>query len=628
MSSRLWRLLALISAAVLLAGGGLFWWMSRRPAEPSRFLAVAFLPAGNQSGDPSLDWTEPLIPYSLARQFEGSPRMVSISAATPVEAAAAGATHSVHIVITRRQGSVAASYSVFTVATGKLAYQGVAGSPEGQPSQLLTALARKIAADLGPAAKANPAAFHSAAAARHLSLAISQLPADPAAATAGFQAAAEADPACGWCWLGWAETAARSGTDRALSVLNRSRQQASGIDPLSRARLDLLEAGMGGNRGQRLAALERIAQLLPADAAVRSQLADALVAERQFDRASEAYRRALAINPSFAALWNTLAYSLAYAGRFDEARQSLDQYARLDSSANPLDSQGEVAMMAGRFQESARLFTASYQKDKAFNESAALEKASLAHILNGDREAAGPLLERYLAERAQKGNPWAPIDRARWEYLTGQTAQSKARLKDIAVNPADPMAAIAASLRGLRQVLDGETADAAGSAALARSRVRNPAQAVFAAFAAAAVDPATSSSIADPALRAEALALGLTLKADWPAAANAWKASIQLARGGADAAQRELLALCLVSAGRASEAAGLITRTWPLLTREQLILYDFLIYPNLFFVRAEIARAAGNTSDAQRYYDLFLQSEGDRQDRFGHLARARQAARL
>jgi hypothetical protein len=158
--------------------------------------------------------------------------------------------------------------------------------------------------------------------------------------------------------------------------------------------------------------------------------------------------------------------------------------------------------------------------------------------------------------------------------------------------------------------------------------VRNPAQAVFAAFAAAAVDPASSSSIADPALRAEALALGLTLKADWPAAANAWKASIQLARGGADAAQRELLALCLVSAGRASEAAGLITRTWPLLTREQLILYDFLIYPNLFFVRAEIARAAGNTSDAQRYYDLFLQSEGDRQDRFGHLARARQAARL
>jgi len=72
----------------------------------------------------------------------------------------------------------------------------------------------------------------------------------------------------------------------------------------------------------------------------------------------------------------------------------------------------------------------------------------------------------------------------------------------------------------------------------------------------------------------------------------------------------------------------MLSGAWPLLSREQALLYDFLIYPNLFFVRAEAAAALKNSADAVRNYDLFLQYSGDRPDRFGRLARAKAASRL
>ena len=88
-----------------------------------------------------------------------------------------------------------------------------------------------------------------------------------------------------------------------------------------------------------------------------------------------------------------------------------------------------------------------------------------------------------------------------------------------------------------------------------------------------------------------------------------------------------MLAYCLVAAGRAAEAAPYVA-SWPILTKTQAVIYDFFLYPNLFYVRAEVARAAQKNTDAQRYYDLYLQYAGDRPDTQGRQARARQAARL
>jgi Tfp pilus assembly protein PilF len=625
-SFRFGRSLLAVAGCALLGAGAYLWWVRRHQPAESGVLRVAVLPAENQSGDDSLEWTGTLLSYSLVRQMEGAPRLMVFAAASRAEAEAAGATGQVECRVIRNAGQAEVRFFLYGAAPGKILAHGAARAAGGDPPALLAQSGAALAAVLGLPGAARPSAFHNAEAAREFAAALRQ----PAESAGHFEAAALADDACGWCWLAWAESAARRGdSSSALAVVERSRKAHDRIDPISRARLELLESEIKPNQTQRLSALERLAAALPADAGVQSQLAETLVAVRRFAPAEAAYRRAIQIHPARAELWNSLAYNLAYAGKFTEARQALAKYAALDSaSANPLDSAGEIALMAGDFSQAAKLLAESYDKDKTFNDGAALEKAALARYLSGDRDAAGPLLERYLTDRGQRGDPLAGLSRARWEYLVGQTAQSRARLSGIASDPGNPPASIAAAMLALRQAAEGNREAAVRSAAAARSLARNPGQRFIAAFAAAALDPSAASALTDPAWRADARAFGLTLRGEWAAAAQAWQEALPLARGGADSPQRELLALCLVFAGRASEAAGIVAPTWPLLTRDQALLYDFLIYPNLLYVRAEVARAAGRGAEAQRLYDIFLQYAGDRLDRFGAAARARSAARL
>lgn len=626
MSFRFGRSLLTVAGFALLGAGAYLWWVRHSQPEESGLLRVAVLPAENQSGDPSLEWTETLLPYSLVRQMEGAPRLMVFAAANRAEAEAAGATRQVECLVIRDAGRAELRFFLYGAAPGKILAQGTARAAANDPPALLAQSGAALAAALGSPGSARPSVFHNATAAREFAMALRH----PAESADHFEAAASADDACGWCWLAWAESAARRGdSNSALAVIERSRKAQDRVDPVSRARLELLESEIRPDQRQRLSALERLAAALPADVGVQSQLAETLVAVRRFAPAEVAYRRAIQFHPARAELWNSLAYNLAYAGKFNEARQALAKYAALDSaSANPLDSAGEVALMAGEFSQAGKVLVEAYDKDKTFNDGAALEKAALAHYLNGDRDAIGPLLERYLSDRGQRGDPFAGLSRARWEYLVGQTAQSRARLSSIASDSGNPLGPIAAAMLALRQAGEGNSDAAARSSASARSAARNPGQSFFVAFAAAALDPSAASALTDPAWRADARAFGLTLRGHWAAAAEAWKEALKLARGGADSPQRELLALCLVSAGRASEAAGLVSPTWPLLTRDQALLYDFLIYPNLLYVRAEVARAAGRGAEAQRLYDLFLQYAGDRRDRFGEAARARAAARL
>lgn len=625
MFSRLPRPFLTLAGVALVAAGGYLWWAGRKKPALSSPRLVALLPAENQSGRPELAWTESLLVYSLVRQFEGAPNLTLIPAASRAEAAAAGAGNQLECNVAAHGGQAEVRCLLYGPPPGQILGEGSAAAPLGDPPALLTALGRNLATLLGAPGAARPPAFHSPAVAFDLAAALT----NPTEAPARLKAASIADPACGWCWLAWAEAEARAGgAPAAQAVLDRVRPSLNLFDPVSRARLALLDAGLKGDSAARLAALDRLAAVLPSDGALQRELADNLVAVRQYARAQQAYRRAIALQPAHAENWNSLAYALAYEGKFAEARQALDRYSALEpASPNPLDSTGEVQIMAGEFPQAAKTLVQAYERDKNFNDGAALEKAALAHYLAGERDAAAPVLERYLTDRDKAGDPLAALSRARWECLAGRTAEGRAHIAALAGDTGSPVAPIAASMLALRLAAEGDQAGAIRAAASARALARNPGQGFIASFVSAALSPDTASALSDPAARAEALALGLTLRGDWAAAAEAWKRALLLARGGSDAPQRELLALCLVSAGRASEAAGLVT-AWPVLSRDQALLYDFLIYPDLLFVRAEVARAAGRASDAQRFHDLFLQHAGDRPDRFGRLARARAASRL
>lgn len=606
--------------AVMLAGVGLFFWNNARieklTKSPQR---VAILPFENQSGDAALEWPAGVIRLSLARQLEVLPGVTVFPARSASEAAAQGATRTVSGLIIANKGVPAIQFVVEDPQARESLAGGVIQSSKQQWFGLMANLAVAVNASIRPNAQPAASQIHNDQVARLLSEALTTD--DATIKSQKLEQSTVADPACGWCWILRAEAAATTGGASALqAVLAGSRPLAKQIDPLSRARLDLIETGLTHNLQARMSALERITRALPADVNSLAQLAELYTNQRQFDRAEATLRQAVSVESGRADLWNSFGYALAYLGRYPEADLAMKEYERADPvSANPLDSRGEILLMAGRFRDAAKAFESAWEKDKEFNHGVAFEKAALALWLNGEKKEAGEFLDRYLAARQQAGDPSAELVRARWEYLFGQSAKARVRLERIAAQTDHPMACAAAAMLALRDLAAGEETAARSTAKRALTLARSPGQTAFARFAADAVEGAGNE---------EVQALGLTARGDWKAAANRWKAALAKAPGSADGPHRELLALSLALSGRAEEARAFVANRYPILTEEQTLLYDFLLFPNLFYVRAELANAEKKPADAQRQYDLFLQYAGDRPDRFGQLARARAAARL
>ncbi len=604
----------------MLAGLAFYFWNSARIRKltdaPQR---VAILPFENQSGDPALDWPAGVVRYSLARQLEVLPRVSVFLARSASEAAAQGATRTVSGVLVTQNGASGFRFLVEDPQAREALSGGLAGAAKPQWFKVMANLAVAVNASIRPNVPPAPTRIHNDQAARLLSAALSL--SDPSVVLANLEQSTVADPACGWCWNLWAEQAAGNGGPPALqSVLARSRAQGRQLDVLSRARMDLLESGFTRDLQARKSALERITRSLPSDAGSLAQLAELYTSLRQFDRAEATLRQAVALESGRADLWNSFGYSLAYLSRYSEADLAMKEYERAEpASANPLDSRGEILLMAGRFREAAKTFEAAWEKDKDFNNGAALEKAALALWLGGEKKEAGQYLDRFLAARQQSGDPAAELVRSRWEYLFGQTANANARLELVASRADHPMACPASAMLALRYLAVGDEPAARSAAKQALSLARSPGQTMFARFVADAVQGAGSD---------EAQALGSTARGEWSRAAELWKAALAKTSGAADGPHRELLALALALSGRAAESRALVANRYPILSEQQILLYDFILYPNLFYVRAELAKVDKKPADAQRQYDLFLQYAGDRPDRFGQLARARAAARL
>ncbi|MBI5085066.1 MAG: hypothetical protein HZB13_10780 [Acidobacteria bacterium] len=621
---------ALLTAGVALLGFAATAYLRRQyrhlaAHELSQRIAVA--PFENLSGDAALDWTERLIPFAVAGQLQGLPRVTVFLARTPGEAAAQGATVVVYGHLTSQGGRVRLRHLVENAGTSKVMSTGEYSSDSVRWTEALNSVAQSVSSAVRQGAKPGPLGIHSDKAAMLLAEGLAKP--DPVSAASSFQAAAEADPSCGWCWQSWAESAARSGgAGAATGVVALSRRKGRDLDNLSRARLDLLDANLRNDLQARVSALDALTHASQGDAVAWAQLGEARVALRQYGPAETALERAAAVEPDRGEYWNLLAYARAYAGKYGAAAEALDRYSSLDSaSPNPLDSRGEIALMAGKFTEAAQALEAAYRKDTQFNGGAALEKAALSRWLNGEKKEAVELLERYLKDRTDHGDPFAELARARWEHLFGQHEQSRKRLALLAGAGKSPAAPLAASVLALQLLAEGDRAAAVPALRTARALAASPGQALFVSMAAQVVDPG-AVLVDDAALRMEMRALGLTAVGNWSEGAGAWRQALKGARGGADSPHRELLALCLVMSGRVAEAKPLLAAQWPLLTAEQSLLYDFLIYPNLFYARAELARMENRSADAQRYYDLFLQYSGSRADRFGQMARARAASRL
>ncbi|MGC8760214.1 MAG: tetratricopeptide repeat protein [Bryobacteraceae bacterium] len=608
-------------AAAFLAIAGLS--SCRKAGEPSPpVLRVAILPWEDHSPSADTAWLARLLPFSLRRQLESTPRLqlAEVRSATDF----AGPTHELSGFLDARNNRIEAHFFLYELPSHRLAAHRTLTVPATGWRRLLEETARFLASSLRVEARLNPVAVHTEPAARSLARGLTA--ASPASALPAFRSATEADPGCGWCWLGLAETtAAVEGADALRRVIDTARQHRASFDPLTLARLDLLAARFSPNRLDTTAAQEKIAALSPSDPLIQLRLAEAYTANRQFSRAEAALRNALTIEPGQAVLWNSLAYARAWQGRFDDALEAVRRYAQLDPGPNPADTRGEILMIAGRFPEAAAAFEESYQKDPTFNGGAAMEKAALCWMLAGDSRRASQSLSHWFRDRAARNDRSAGLAQARWELLLGQAAAATIRFARLARDRQDPLSPVAASMLALRLAFSEPPA---ATSWLPHAPLRNGWQDLYRVYAAAALDPSSVQSIRDERLQLELRALSLTARHDWTRAADAWRTVIERSPGGTDSIWRELRAFCLVQTGQVNQAAQELGNAWPLLSKGQMEFYDFLVYPALLYTRAEIARSAGRMGDARRLYDLFLQFASARPDLAPQAARARAAARL
>lgn len=134
----------------------------------------------------------------------------------------------------------------------------------------------------------------------------------------------------------------------------------------------------------------------------------------RWEEAVEAYRRVVAIEPSYAAAWNNLGLLLHRLGRHEEARQAYAQALEQDPSCcEAAYNQGALAEDRGLVEEAIGYYRRALEispdyADAHFNLAGALARAGRAD------EAVGHW-QRYLALDA--GSPWARIARAHLELI-------------------------------------------------------------------------------------------------------------------------------------------------------------------------------------------------------------------
>ncbi|MBE7544043.1 MAG: tetratricopeptide repeat protein [Bryobacteraceae bacterium] len=617
------------AAGVLLLGaGGWFAWQRSRPADAGAdVIRLGAAPFTNLTGEAEWDWAGAVLPAAAVRQGQGLPRLRAFFAGNANEAAALGATHVLEGYLTGGADGVKVHYTL-RAGPGTLLGRGVVPMRVEDAEAAGVALAQAAGKLLQREGSWLPVGMKQAGAWKEAGAAL--MSADPAERVRHWRTAAGLEPDCGWCWEELAGLTARTeGREAALAVLAEQKESGAPLPEISTARLRLLSASLTGEAGARREALERLAVLTPGDPEVLAPLAEALVQASRFAEAVELYERAYRMDPGRSELLNSIGYALAWAGRFDDALGWMKRYAAAaPNSPNPADSRGEVLMMAGRFAEAEEAFLASYEASPRFNGGAALEKAALVRWLAGDAQAAGVHLEKYLKQRVEDRDSLAGLRRARWQYVMGQTTEALANLRQMAGRAESPASSLAWSSLSLYALQGGRREEAANFAAQARQTARD-ALSIHAATVATVLGGAEApKDVRNPGSAALWEALRLTFRGDMPAAETGWREALKLASPEQAPFVREMLAQVLVSRGEGQAAAELVRAGWPLLTPDQAILFDFLVYPNLLCVRGAAAAEASDGDQARRYYEQFLRFTGARPDPLGLVERARAAVRL
>lgn len=633
MSFRLrFAIAALLTAiAVLLiaaAAGAIYYQRHDMYPERAAVARVALVPFANLTADPGLDWVARALPAAAVRQAGGLSRVRAFYAETENTAIAQGATHILQGTFDEYRGVSRIHWSLQITGRRRTRATGLYSASPNDWLDVSRWLAGVVRDQVRPGGTLLPLDVHNEQSFRALGESLSTN--DAAQKAAVLERAVAADSSSAYCWETLAHAYIQSGQrEKGGEALGRGMAHSAAMEQSGRLRLELLDATLRNDSRRRTDVLEQLAKVVPSDPGILNFLAEAMVERRRPKDALAAYRAAYEADPSRSELLNMIGYAEAWAGNSGEAVKWLKRYQTAEpDSANPEDSLGEILLMAGRFTEAEQAFLRSHAKDPTFNGGVGLEKAALARWLNGDERESGELLEKYLTERAQIGDPLVVLRRARWQYLFGQAREAQANLKLLASRPETTGSSLAASYLSLYALQSGQEEEARKLAGLAGMSARDPLSLYAAGVAQYLASPGGNPTGSDPAAQLQLKAMALTLRGRLEEAAAVWEEALKITPISADALPREMLAQVCVALGRTERAAELVGKHWPLLTPDQMLLFDSLVYPNLFYVRGAVAQQQQRAEDARRYYEQFLHAVGSRPDPLGMARRARAAIRL
>lgn len=244
-----------------------------------------------------------------------------------------------------------------------------------------------------------------------------------------FEAAAQADPGCVPVYLPWAETLLAHNDREGAARVCATALALPNVDAIDRAQFEFLAATAKGNAAGRVQALQKLASLLPSDAELWRNTGELQIEARDFQAAVKSFEAATKAQPGDAQNWNVLGYARAYAHDLSGAKAALEQYQKLlpARDANGLDSLGEVSFYLGDFSASESYFLEAHKRDPSALGGRELLKAAQARMMTGDLATA----DRILAGLQNL----SPLERARWEFMTGRRKEAVARLESLQSNP-------------------------------------------------------------------------------------------------------------------------------------------------------------------------------------------------
>ena len=329
-------------------------------------------------------------------------------------ALAAGATKIAFGQYAVRGGVLEARMTVEDELTGKMTVLNPVSAPSADIVSAASALARQISAAVSPYGTRNPLVLEAHVKAfEHI---------DSPGVAEDLEKAIAADPNFGPAYRELAQLKIQQkDIAGARELLARALARGKAIPDGERALIQLEDANLRSDSPARMEALAALSAADSRDPAVWHDLAAASVAAHRYPQAVEAYRKAVAIQPDDADLWNQLAYAAAYAGDAATAARAVGQYRKLmPDSPNAIDSAGDIDLIGGRLAQAEQSYLQSARKNPEFYGGLDFLKAAMAHLMTGDTSGADALAQQFFDARAAAKDPAVEYRKAQWAWIGGR----------------------------------------------------------------------------------------------------------------------------------------------------------------------------------------------------------------